>query len=80
VADHTYARRAAQLLETMQLDGAQRRAPARSWDDAAVQSAYLQAWSQLRLLDCVMECQGAPLSKRLYYAGLALLRRIKHRP
>jgi hypothetical protein len=79
LAHHTYAQRAAQLLDAVQAGGAQSCAPARRWDGAAVRKTYLHAWSQLQLVDCVMDCQAAPLSERLYYAGLALLRRIKHR-
>lgn len=78
LANHTYAQRAADLLQTVQTDGMRGQAPARAWPPESVQKTYLRAWSQLRLVDCVLEEQEAPLPTRLGYALLAVLRRIKH--
>jgi hypothetical protein len=79
LARHTYAQRVAELLRAAQSDGLRRQAPARQWPEARVRTAYLRAYSQLRLVDCVMEQQGVKLAPQLYYASLALLRRIRHR-
>lgn len=78
LANHTYAQRVAQLLQTVQADGMRHHAPARRWSQEQVRKCYLQAYSQLRLVDCVMEQKGAPILERLRYALPALLRRIKH--
>jgi spore maturation protein CgeB len=78
LAKHTYAQRAAQLLQTVQTDGLRRHAPARRWSEAQVSRTYLRAHSQLRLVDCVMEQKETPLFVRLGYALQALLRQIKH--
>lgn len=78
LARHTYAQRMAQLLQTVGDDGLRRQAPARNWPARQVRQTYLRAHSQLRLIDCVMEQPGVNAGTRVYYALLALLRRIKH--
>lgn len=75
---HTYAHRVAQLLQTVYDDGLRRHAPARRWPSIQVQKTYLQAYSQLRLIDCVMEQPEVGIGARVSSALLALLRRIKH--
>lgn len=76
---HTYAQRTAELLRTVEDDGLRCQAPARRWPPAQVGTAYLRAYSQLRLVDCVMEQPGASLLPQLTYALQALLRRVRHR-
>lgn len=78
LARHTYAQRAAQLLQTVQADGMRRHAPARRWPPHQVHRTYLRAHSQLQLVDCVLNQRQVSLGTRLAYALPAILRRIKH--
>lgn len=76
---HTYAQRTAELLRVVSGDGLRRCAPARQWPQVQAAKTYMRAYSQLRLVDCVMEQPGVSVAPQLYYALQALLRRIRHR-
>lgn len=79
LARHTYGHRVAHMLDVVQRDGARLIAPARAWPRERVVRHHLRVQSMLRMVDSVMDETGAHFSARLYYAALAMLRRIKHR-
>jgi hypothetical protein len=86
LSQHTYARRADQLLSHIAHDGARLRAPLRGWTRDQQIGAYLETHSLMRMIDAAM---SAPVTARgpraagararqLYFALTALLRRIRH--
>jgi hypothetical protein len=84
---HTYEQRTQMMLDVVAGDGARALAPVRSWSQAQRTRHYMELHSQLRLVDAVLDqhWQEAPgrntLTQRAwqgYYAGLGVLRRLKH--
>lgn len=76
---HTYGHRVEHMLDVIRRDGARLIAPVRAWPRERLVRHHLRVRSMLRQVDGVMDEAGAPFTTRLYFAALAMLRRVKHR-